>query len=192
MNVMVETEHVLIPPDHRQFGKVVDSATVNQLPSPRSYDLKLELMPNASLPPTLSIYRLTLPEERVLEDWIDDQLSKGFIRPSRSPISAPIFFVGKKDGGLRPCIDYRKLNEVTVKDKFPLPLIDDLLDQLSTGKYFTCLDLQNAYNLVRIREGDEWMASFRCKFWQFEPLVMQFGLVNSRFRDSWTPSSLIC
>jgi hypothetical protein len=80
------------------------------------------------LPPVLPIYRLRVPEEATLQLLIEENLSKGFIRPSRSPVSAPTFFVKKKDRNLRPCIDYRRLNDITIKDKFPLPLIDDLLE----------------------------------------------------------------
>ena len=92
--------------------------------------------------------------------YIEEELEKGFIRPSTSPASADFFFVRKKDGGLRPCIDYCGLNEITVKFRYPLPLVPSALEQLRTAQYYTKLDLRCAYNLIRIREGDEWKTAF--------------------------------
>lgn len=109
-------------------------------------------------------------------NYIEENLKKGFIRHSKSPAGAPIFFVKKKDGSLRPCVDYRKLNEMTVQNRYPLPLISELLDCLSGAKIFTKIDLRGAYNLVRIKPGHEWKTSFRCKLGHFEYRVMPFGL----------------
>lgn len=106
-------------------------------------------------------------------------LKKGFIRPSTSPAGAGIFFVEKKDHTLRPCIDYRELNKITVKNRYPLPLVPELFQRLGTATIFTKLDLRGAYNLVRIREGDEWKTAFRTRFGHFEYLVMPFGLCNA-------------
>ena len=106
-------------------------------------------------------------------------LAKGFIRPSRSPTGAPIFFVKKKDGSLRPCVDYRDLNEMTVKNRYPLPLISELLDRLGQAKFFTKIDLRGAYNLVRMKPSHEWKTAFRSRFGHFEYLVMPFGLTNA-------------
>ncbi len=114
-----------------------------------------------------------------MRSYIEEELAKGFIRPSTSPASAGFFFVKKKDGGLRPCIDYRSLNDLTVKFRYPLPLVPAALEQLRTAKYFTKLDLRNAYNLIRIREGDEWKTAFSTTSGHYEYLVMPFGLVNS-------------
>ncbi len=114
-----------------------------------------------------------------MKSYIEEELTKGFIRPSISPASAGFFFVKKKDGGLRPCIDYRALNDLTVKFCYPLPLDPAALEQLRTAKYFTKLDLRSAYNLIRIREGDEWKTAFSTTSEHYEYLVMPFGLVNS-------------
>ena len=107
-----------------------------------------------------------------------ENLGKKF-RPSRSPAGSPILFVKKKDGSLRLCVDYRGLNKITVKNRYPLPLIPNLLDQLRTATHFTKIDLRGAYNLVRIREGDEWKTAFRTRYGHFEYLVMPFGLTNA-------------
>ena len=95
-----------------------------------------------------------------MEEYIDEALAQGFIRPSKSPAASGFFFVKQKDGELRPCTDYRVLNDVTKKFAYPLPLIPVALEQLRGAQYFTKLDLRSAYNLVRIREGDEWKTAF--------------------------------
>lgn len=106
-------------------------------------------------------------------------LAKGYIRPSQSPISSPFFFIKKKDGNLRPVQDYQRLNEMTVKNRYPLPLISELMDRLRGARYFTKLDVRWGYNNVRIKEGDEHKAAFVTNRGLFEPTVMFFGLTNS-------------
>ena len=118
-------------------------------------------------------------ELKVLKDYIEESLQKGHIRPSSSPCGAPVLFVKKKDGSLRLCVDYRSLNAITIKDRYPLPLIDTLLDRLKNAKIFTALDLRGAYNLVRVKEGDEWKTAFRTRYGHYEYLVMPFGLSNA-------------
>ena len=108
-----------------------------------------------------------------------ENLEKGFIRKSTSPAGAPVLFVKKKDGSLRLCVDYRKLNDMTIRNSYPLPLIGDLLDRVKGAKVFTKLDLKSAYNLVRIKEGDEYKTAFRTRYGHFEYLVMPFGLKNA-------------
>ncbi len=114
-----------------------------------------------------------------MKKYISDSLTSGFIRPSSSPAGAGFFFVGKKDGSLRPCIDYRGLNSITVKNTYPLPLMSSAFERLQGVSIFTKLDLRNAYHLVRIREGDEWKTAFNTPRGHFEYLVMPFGLSNS-------------
>lgn len=130
-------------------------------------------------PPFGPLYALSELELKALSEWIEDNLSKGFIRASRSPAGAPILFVKKKDGSLRLCVDYRGLNKVSIKNRYPLPLIPEALDRLKHAKVFTKLDLRGAYNLVRIKEGDEWKTAFRTRYGHFECLVMPFGLTNA-------------
>ena len=110
---------------------------------------------------------------------MDENLAKGFIRPSSSPAGSPILFVKKKDGSLRLCVDYRDLNEKTIKNRYPLPLIQETLMQLSKAKYFTKLDIRGAYNLIRMAEGDKWKTAFRTRYGLFVSLVMPFGLTNA-------------
>jgi len=122
---------------------------------------------------------LTKLEREELKKQLKELLDKGFIRKSTSPAGAPVLFVRKKDGTLRLVIDYRKLNEMTIRNSYPLPLISELLDRVKGAKIFTKLDLKSAYNLVRIKEGDEYKTAFRTRYGHFEFLVMPFGLKNA-------------
>lgn len=114
-----------------------------------------------------------------MKEYIETSLKAGLIRPSSSAASAGFFFVTKKDGSLRPCIDYSPLNDITIKNRYPLPLMSSVFDQLQQAKIFTKLDLRNAYHLVRIREGDEWKTRFNTPSGHYEYLVMPFGLTNA-------------
>ncbi len=113
-----------------------------------------------------------------MEDYIKEALQQQFIRPSTSSAASIFFFVGKKDGGLRPCIDYRTLNDHTVKLPYPLPLVPAALEELCGACIFSKLDLHSAYNLIRIREGDEWKTAFVTPSGHYEYWVMPYGLSN--------------
>ena len=117
-------------------------------------------------------------ETEELRRYLEDNLSKGFIRASRSQAASPVLFVKKPGGGLRFCVDYRGLNAITVKNRYPLPLISETLDRLSRAKVFTKLDIISAFNRLRIREGDEELIAFRTRFRLFEYLVIPFSLYN--------------
>ncbi|KAL0191113.1 hypothetical protein M9458_013811, partial [Cirrhinus mrigala] len=149
-----------------------------QLPPHRPGDCAIDLIPG-SFPPRGRVYPLSQPESEAMNTYIQEELAKGFIHPSTSPASAGFFFVKKKDGGLRPCIDYRALNDITIKYRYPLPLVPPALEQLRTAKIYTKLDLRSAYNLIRIREGDEWKTGFSTASGHYEYRVMPFGLANS-------------
>ena len=128
----------------------------------------------------LSIAVKKSPKEReAAEKFIEDNLREGKIRLSKSPQAAPFFFVGKKDGSLRPCQDYRYLNKHTVKDAYPLPLISDLVDKLKGASIFTKMDVCSGYNNVCIKDGDQWKVAFITHKGLFESTVMFFGLCNS-------------
>ncbi|KAJ1584936.1 hypothetical protein NDA15_001081 [Ustilago hordei] len=118
-------------------------------------------------------------EGNVSGRYLDENLEKGFIRPSKSPARSPVLFVPKKDGGLRLCVDYRGLNEITVKNRAPLPLIEEQLFLLRKARIYTKLDLRAAYNLIRIAKGDEWKTAFGTQLGLYEYLVMPFGLANA-------------
>ena len=122
---------------------------------------------------------MTIKEEEALNQWLDEQLKVGLIVESKSRYAAPCFYIPKKDGSLQLVQDYRKLNQVTIKDKMPLPLIREVIDKLKEAKYFNKLHLIWEYNNIRIKEGDEWKAAFLTNKGLFEPQVMYFGLCNS-------------
>jgi hypothetical protein len=122
---------------------------------------------------------MTLTEQTEMDAFLEEALATGRIRQSKSPLGAPVFFIKKKDGKLHFIQDYRALNAITRKNRYPLPLIDDLIHRLKGARYFTKLDMRWGYNNVHIREGDEWKATFCTNRGLFEPLVMYFGLTNS-------------
>ncbi len=114
-----------------------------------------------------------------MDKYIQESIKAGLIHHSSSPAGAGFFFVKKKDGSLRPCIDYRGLNDITVKNRYPLPLMSSAFELLQGAKVFTKLDLRNTYNLVRIHKGDEWKTAFNTPTGHYEYLVLPFGLTNA-------------
>ncbi|KAI2648707.1 Transposon Tf2-6 polyprotein [Labeo rohita] len=167
-----------IPADYQDLLEAFSRTKATLLPPHRPGDCAIDLLPDFT-PPRGRIYPLSHPESEAMNNYIQEELAKGFIRPSTSPFSAGFFFVKKKDGGLRPCIDYRALNDITIKYRYPLPLVPSALEQLRSARFFTKLDLRSAYNLIRIREGDEWKTAFSTATGHYEYLVMPFGLANS-------------
>ncbi|KAJ1194909.1 hypothetical protein NDU88_004194 [Pleurodeles waltl] len=167
-----------IPKEYEDLVAVFDEKEAEKLPPHRPYDCKIELEPGAILPCS-RIYALTEAENQHLKDYLDQYLANGFIRPSESPVSSPLFFIPKKDGSLRTCIDYRALNQVTIKNRYPLPLVSVLLDQVKNARIYTKLDLRGAYHLIRVASGDEWKTAFRTRYGLFEYQVMLYGLCNA-------------
>lgn len=138
----------------------------------------IELEPGAK-PPAFSPYRMAPPELAELRKQLKELLDAGFIRPSKAPYGALVLFQKKHDGSLRLCIDYRALNKVTIKNKYPIPLIADLFDQLGGAHCFSKLDLRSGYYQVRIAEGDEPKTACETRYGSYEFLVMPFGLTNA-------------
>ncbi|KAH0604053.1 uncharacterized protein H6S33_007084 [Morchella sextelata] len=130
-------------------------------------------------PPWGPIYALSPVEQKALREYLDEMLASGKIVPSTSPAAAPILFVRKTNGKLRLCVDFRGLNAITVKNRYPLPLMTELADATKGAEFFTKLDLKNGYNLIRIAAGEEWKTAFRTKYGHFEYRVMPFGLTNA-------------
>lgn len=150
----------------------------DELPTRRPWDHAIELIPG-SKPVDCKIYPLNLDEQKALDEFLEENLKTGRIRPSNSPMASPFFFIKKKDGTLRPVQDYRKLNDMTIKNCYPLPLIQELIDKLKMSKVFTKMDIRWGFNNIHIKEGDEWKAAFRTNRGLFEPTVMFFGLTDS-------------
>ena len=143
--------------------------------------LKTLLFTNPSAPQIHFSLRekLTQNELKAQKEWIDDNLAKGFIRPSSSPAASPMLFVKKKESPLRPCLDYRGLNKRTIQDRYLLPLFDETLTRIAKDKFVTKIDIRDAYNLIRIKEDDEWKTALHTCYGLFVFLAMPFGLTNA-------------
>ena len=168
----------LVPQEYHEYITLFEEEERKDLPPQRHNDHKIELDPTKNVP-NKKLYSMKEKELEELRDYLGKNLSRGWIRESESPVGAPILFVKKKDGSLRLCVDYRGLNAVTKKDRYPLPLIGEALDRLSTAKYYTKLDIKDAYHNIRIRDGDEWKTAFKTRYGLFEYTVMPFGLTNA-------------
>jgi hypothetical protein len=150
----------------------------DELPPRRAWDHKIDITPGKE-PPYQKNRPFSPPELQVIRKWLDDNLDKGFIRESRARCAAPLLLAAKPGSGVRICQDYRGLNNVTIKNRYPLPLIRETLDALCNAKWYTKLDIIAAFNKLRIAEGHEWKTAFITRFGLFESLVMPFGLCNA-------------
>ncbi|SJL16886.1 uncharacterized protein ARMOST_20416 [Armillaria ostoyae] len=180
-----KTFEEMVPPDYRSFRDLFSKENFDELPERKPWDHAIELIPNAKSTLDCKVYPLNRNEQEQLDKFLDENLESGRITESKSPFASPFFFVKKKDGSLCPVQDYRKLNEMTIKNRYPLPLISELIDKLQGAKYFTKLDVHWGYNNVRIKEGDEHKAAFCTNRGLFEPTVMFFGLTNSPATFQW-------
>lgn len=168
----------LIPTEYKDYVDVFDEDAAARLPTQTHTTHAIELVEGSKVPYG-PIYHLSELELRTLREYLADSENKGWIRKSKSPAGAPILFVPKKDGSLRLCVDYRALNKLTVKNRYALPLINETIDRLSGAKFYTKLDLKDAYHRIRIKPGDEWKTAFRTRYGHFEYAVMPFGLTNA-------------
>jgi len=173
-----EEDFSSLPAEFQGFQDVFRKKGADVLPPHRPFDLEIEIHPGMKVP-FMPMYALTETESTELNSYLEENLARDFIQVSKSSAGAPILFVKKKDGTLRLCVDYRGLNKATIKNRYPLPIINDLLDKMSGAMFFSKIDLRGAYNLVRIKEGDEWKTAFRTKKGLFEYKVMPFGLCNA-------------
>ncbi|XP_074374411.1 uncharacterized protein LOC141714814 [Apium graveolens] len=171
--VKPELEDVLVV---REFSNVFPE-DLEGLPPEREVEFSIDLLPDAQ-PISKAPYRMALLELQELKEQLEELLDKGFIRPSVSPWGAPVLFVKKKDGSMRLRIDYRKLNRITVKNRYPLPRIDDLFDQLQGAKKISKIDLRLGYHQLRVKASDIPKTSLRTRYGHDEFLVMSFGLTN--------------
>ena len=173
-----KTNEEIIPKEYQDFLGVFTSKEATKPPAHRQQDHRIPLQPDTT-PPYEPLRPLNAEKMQALREYIDTNEKRGWIRASTSPAGAPIHFVNKKDGGLRLCVDYRRLNDITIKDRTPLPLIGESLDQLSKATIYTKLDIKDAYHNLRIAEGDEWKTAFRTRYGLYEYCVMPFGLTNA-------------
>ncbi len=161
-----------------EFRDVFPDELPKGLPPKRTIDHQIELMPGSS-PPYRPTFRMSPLELQEVKKQVDELLEQGKIQLSKSPYGSPVLFVKKKEGNLRMCIDYRALNKLTIKNKYPLPRIDELLDRLNGAKYFTKIDLRSGYHQVRIAGKDIEKTAFNTRYGHYEFLVLPFGLCNA-------------
>ena len=174
----LESSTNLIPEVYQSLAEVFSETQAETLPPYRKGDHSIDLL-EGTTPPFGPMYNLSAKELAVLWEYLDINLANRFIQPSRSSAGAPVLFAPKGDGGLRLCVDYRGLNTITQKNRYPLPLIDKIMDRVCGARVFTKIDVKNAYYCIRIREGDEWKTAFRTRYGLYEYLVMPFGLTNA-------------
>ncbi|CAJ0944253.1 unnamed protein product [Ranitomeya imitator] len=177
-NPVLDWKTMSVPEFLSDFQDVFDEPKSSSLPPHRDCDCAINLIPGCKFHKG-RLFNLSVPEHAAMRSYVKESLEKGHIWPSSSPLGASFFFVAKKDGSLRPCIDYRLLNKIMVKFQYPLPLLTDLFAQIKGASWFTKIDLRGAYNLVRIKQGDEWKTAFNTPEGHFEYLVMPFGLSNA-------------
>jgi hypothetical protein len=167
----------VLPTAYSEYKDVFSKTASDKLPPHRTYDHKIQLEADNSLGYS-PLYRQTADELRATKQYLIDNLDKGFIEPSQAPFASPILFVKKANGALRFCIDYRKLNAITRKDRYPLPLIDETLARLSRAKIFTKLDIRQAFHRIRIDPASEDLTTFRTRYGSYKCKVLPFGLTN--------------
>jgi hypothetical protein len=169
----------LVPKKCQCHAKVFLESESHKLPKHQPWDHTIDLKPNAPETLKTKVYPMPINKQKTLDQFIQKNLEKGYIIPSKSPMASPIFFVKKKTGDLRLIQDYWKLNSITVKNHYPLPLALDIINKLWDAKIFTKFDVHWSYGNVRIKEGNEWKAAFITNQGLFEPRIMFFGLTNS-------------
>lgn len=171
-------EEPRLPKEIADFTDVFSPREAEKLPPHRPGDHHIPLKEGSELP-FGPLYGMSRDELKALKEWLEENLRKGFIRPSSSPVASPVLFVKKADGGLRFCVDYRALNNVTIKDRYPLPLVKETLNNLAGMKYFSKIDIVAAFNNLRMRKGEEYLTAFRTRFGLYESLVMPFGMTGA-------------
>src|SRR5882757_4021453 len=169
----------MIPAHYMNFRTVFEESTSHKLPPSRKWDHHIDLKEGVVAENNCKIYPLNPEENVALDVFLDEMVARKYIQPSISSFASPFFFIKKKDGKLRLVQDYRKLNDITVKNQYPLPLINDVVDKLKHTRYYTKFDVRWGYNNVLIHPPDRWKAAFKTHRGMFKPTVMFFGLTNS-------------
>ena len=173
------TQEVEVPEEYRRHANIFDPVESKKLPPSRPWDHTITLKPDTPDTIDCKLYPLPPKDDEALRKWLEEEESKGYIRPSISPIASSFFFLQKADGSQRPVQDYRGVNKWTVRNRYPLPLIPELIAEVQDVFIFTKFDVEGGFNKVRIKDGDQHKAVFKTKYGLYEPMVMYFGLCNS-------------
>jgi hypothetical protein len=174
-----KTFEELVLKKYQRYAKVFSETESHRLSKHQPWDHTIDLKPDAPETLKTKVYPMPINEQKTLDQFIKENLEKGYIVPSKSPMALPVFFVKKKTGDLRLIQDYRKLNSITVKNRYPLPLLLDKINKLRDAKIFTKFNVCWGYYNIRIKEGNDWKAAFITNQGLFEPRVIFFRLTNS-------------
>ena len=169
----------MVPVQYRDFAKVFSEEESQRLPEHQPWDHTIDLEPDAVQHWKIKSYPMSPAEQEELNKFLKEHVAKGYLVPSKSPMASPVFFIKKKDGKLRLVQDYRRLNKITIKNRYPLPLAADIINRLTKAKYFTKFDVRWGYHNIRIKEGDEWKGAIVTNRGLYEPKVMYFRMTNS-------------
>jgi hypothetical protein len=175
----IRTFEEMVPEPYRDFAKVFSEDESHRLPKHQPWDHAIDLEPDAVMHWKVKLYPMSPTEQVELDKWLEENLAKGYLRPSKSPMASPVFFIKKQDGKLRLVQDYRRLNKITIKNRYPLPLAADIVNRLTGVQHFTKFDVRWGYHNIRIKSGDEWKAAIITNRMEVEPTVMGFGMTNS-------------
>ena len=167
-----------VPIHYTEFSQVFGKEMQSELPEHGPQDIAINLLPNSELP-AAKLYLMSHDELQVLKEYVEEMLKTSKIREGSGATGSPVFFVTEKTGKLRLVVDYRGLNAITIKDVYPIPLMTTLMEQIQESNWFNKLDLKNGFNLIRVKEGDEWKMPFKTRYGIFEYKVMPFCLVNA-------------
>ena len=178
MEINHQKIETMVPKQFHRWLKVFGKVESERMPVRKVWDHTIDVKEDFK-PSKAKVYLLSRNEREEVQKFVDKHLKKGYIRPLKSQQTSPVFFIGKKNGGKRMVIDYRKLNRQTVKNNYPLPLITELVDNMGSKHVFTKMDLWWGYNNMWVKEGDKWKVAFTTHVGSFEPVVMFFGMTNS-------------
>ena len=167
-----------VPAFYHEFEKVFSKEMQSALPEHGPQDCAIDLLPNTE-PPSSKLYPMSQDELQLLREYIEEMVMTGKIRPGKGHAGSPVFFVKEKTGKMCLVVDYRGLNAITIKDKYPIPLMTTLMEQVQESSWFTKLDLKNGFNLIHVKAGDEWKTAFKTRYGLYEYTVMPFGLTNA-------------
>jgi hypothetical protein len=174
-----KTFEEMVPAPYRDFAKVFSEEESQHLPEHQPWDHTIDLEPDAVMRWKIKSYPMLPNEQEELDKFLKEHVAKGYLVPSKSPMASPVFFIKKKDGKLRLVQDYRQLNKITIKNRYPLPLAANIVNCLTKARYFMKFNVRWGYHNIRIKEGDEWKGAIVTNRGLFEPKVMYFGMTNS-------------